>query len=281
MQKRRDVPLEKILKEAEVNTRGGNSRITLVTEDLFLYGMKNPRFVPNREAIIKLVKSVARVPGVKGIQPSHSSLAPVVADPGMVREVAEILIEHNWYCHGSKPIVTSEIGLETGSVRLMRKYMGGKMLPFRPEEWKEVVTQSFGIMNDVEWYPLATLIIGLPDEREEDVSETLGLMDDLHGYNAFYVPLFFVPLENCFLMNNQGTELDSLTKARWELFTRCWEYNVRIWGDTFLEHRIPNPLLFKFVKRVAIPFGGKVASLYYGRKHGEEMEKAIWRMANA
>jgi len=281
MQKRRDVPLEKILKEAEVNTRGGNSRITLVTEDLFLYGMKNPRFVPNREAIIKLVKSVARVPGVKGIQPSHSSLAPVVADPGMVREVAEILIEHNWYCHGSKPIVTSEIGLETGSVRLMRKYMGGKMLPFRPEEWKEVVTQSFGIMNDVEWYPLATLIMGLPDEREEDVSETLGLMDDLHGCNAFYVPLFFVPLENCLLMNNQGTELDSLTEARWELFTRCWEYNVRIWGDTFLQHRIPNPLLFKFVKRVAIPFGGKVASLYYGRKHGEEVEKAIWRMANA
>jgi radical SAM superfamily enzyme YgiQ (UPF0313 family) len=135
-------------------------------------------------------------------------------------------------------------------------------------------------MNDVQWYPLVTLIIGLPDEHEEDVLQTLGLMDDLHDYSSFYVPLFFVPLENCLLMNNQGTEVDSLTKARWELFTRCWEYNVRIWGDTFLEHRIPSPL-FKFVKHVAIPFGGKLASLYYGMKHGEEMEKAIWRMANA
>jgi len=281
MQKRREVSLQKIVKEVAVNTREGSSRVTLVTEDLFLYGMKDPRFVPNREAIVRLVKSVASVPGVTGVQPSHTSLAPVVADPEMVKEVAEILIERNWYFHGAKPIVTSEVGLETGSVRLMRKYMAGKMLPFAPEAWKEIATQSFGIMNDVDWYPLATLIIGLPDEQESDVLETLELMDDLHDCSTFYVPLFFVPLENCLLMNNKGTELDTLTRARWDLFTRCWEYNVRIWGDTFLEHRIPNPWLFKFVKRIAIPFGGRVASFYYGLKHGEEMKKAIWRMANA
>lgn len=281
MQRKRDVPLEKILQEVEVTTREGGSRVTLVTEDLFLYGVKNERFIPNREAVLRLVKNVAMVSGVKHLQLSHTSLAPVVADPGMVKEVAEVLVEHNWYFHGKKRIVTSEVGLETGSVRLMRKYMAGKMLPYKPEEWKEVVTQSFGTMNDSDWYPLATLIIGLPDEREEDVLETLGLMDDLKSFNAFFVPLFFVPLENCLLMDNRGAELDSLTKVRWELFTRCWEYNVRIWGDTFLEHRIPNPLLFKFVKHVAIPFGGKVASVYFGIKHGEEMQKAIWRMATA
>jgi radical SAM superfamily enzyme YgiQ (UPF0313 family) len=281
MQKKRDVPLESILKEVRTTTREGEGRITLVTEDLFLYGAKNPRFVPDRESVVQLVKSVASVPGVKQIQPSHSSLAPVVADPRMVQEVAEVLIDRNWYWHEGKRIVTSEVGMETGSLRLIRKYMAGKMLPYKPEKWQEIVTQSFGIMNDSCWYPLGTLILGLPDEREEDVVETLNLMDDLHDCKAFYVPLFFVPLENCLLMNNEGTELDNLTKARWELFTRCWEYNVRIWGDTFLEHRLTNPLIYSFVKRVAIPFGGKVAGLYYGRKHGEEMQKAIWRMANA
>ncbi len=281
MQKRRDVPLENILKEVEITATQGEGRITLVTEDLFLYGARNPRFIPNREAVVNLVKKVASVDGVKQIQPSHSSLAPVVADPEMVQEVAEVLIDRNWYWHGEKRIVTSEVGMETGSVRLMRKYMAGKMLPFEPEKWQEIVTQSFGIMNDNDWYPLATLILGLPDELEQDAVETLKMMDDLHDYRAFYVPLFFVPLENCLLMNNQGTELDNLTKSRWEIFTRCWEYNVRIWGNTFLEHRLPKPLLFNFVKRVAIPFGGKVASFYYGKKHGEEMKKAIWRMANA
>jgi radical SAM superfamily enzyme YgiQ (UPF0313 family) len=218
---------------------------------------------------------------VKGIQPSHMSLAPVVCDPAMVKEAAEILIDHNWYFHGNRPIVTSETGIETGSIRLMRRYMTGKMLPFKPEQWKDIVSQAFGILNDNDWYPLATLIIGLPDETEEDVAETLELMDDLKFFNAFYVPLFFVPLENCLLMDKRGAELDSLTKVRWELLIRCWEYNVRIWRDTFLAHRIQNPVLFRFLKRIVIPYVAKMAGIYYGMKHGSEMENAIWKMATA
>ena len=92
---------------------------------------------------------------------------------------------------------------------------------------------------------LATLIIGLPDEKEEDMLQTLELMDKLKDYNAFYVPLFFVPLENCVLMNKKGAEMDSLSKARWDFFIKCWEYNIKIWKPTFLENRIPNPLLYK------------------------------------
>ena len=281
MQIKRDMPLEKIMKEVELTTREGGDHITLVTEDIFLYGAKDKHFIPNKEAVLKLVKSVATHPGVRAIQPSHMSLAPVVHNTGMVKEIAEILIEHNWYIHGKKRIVTSETGVETGSVRLMRKYMAGKMLPFKPEQWKEIVSQSFGILNDNDWYPLATFIVGLPDEKEEDVVETLELIDDLKDYQAFYVPLLFVPLENCMLMNKRGAEANSLTKARWLFITRCWEYNVRIWRDTFLEQRIHNPLLYKLVKRMALPFVAKVAGIYYGMKHGQEMEDAIWKMVNA
>jgi radical SAM superfamily enzyme YgiQ (UPF0313 family) len=275
-----DVPLDEVMKEVETTVREGASRITLITEDLFLYGAKDRNFVPNKNAVLKLVRTIADYPGIKAIQPSHMSLAPVVHDPGLVREVAEILIDYNWYYHGKKPIVTSETGVETGSVRLLRKYMAGKPLPFKPEQWKEVVTQAFGILNDNSWCPLATLIVGLPDEREEDVAETLELMDDLKDYDAFYVPLLFVPLENCLLMNKRGAELDSLSKIRWEFLTRCWQYNVRIWRDTFLEHRITNPVLYKLVKRMLIPYAAKIAGIYYGAKHGEAMKEVIWKMAS-
>jgi radical SAM superfamily enzyme YgiQ (UPF0313 family) len=276
-----DVPLDKIMKEVETTIGEGASRITLITEDLFLYGAKEKNFIPNKEAVLKLVRSIADYPGVEAMQPSHTSLAPAVYDPTLVREIAEILIEHNWYYHEKKPIITSETGIETGSVRLMRKYMAGKPLPFKPEQWKEVVTQAFGILNDNDWYPLATLIVGLPDEKEEDVAETLELMDDLKDYDAFYVPLFFVPLEDCLLMNKRGAELDSLSKIRWEFLTRCWQYNIRIWRDTFLEHRISNPVLYKLVKRILLPYAAQVAGIYYRMKHGEAMKDAIWKMANA
>jgi radical SAM superfamily enzyme YgiQ (UPF0313 family) len=281
MQKKRDVPLAKIMNEVELTVKEGSDHITLVTEDIFLYGATSKQFIPNKDAVLELVKNVTEYPGVKAVQPSHMSLAPVVHSPDMVREMAEILVERNWYKHGNKPVVTSETGIETGSVRLMKKFMAGKMLPFKPEQWREIVSEAFGILNDNDWYPLGTLIVGLPDEKEEDVIETLELMDDLKDYNAFYVPLFFVPLENCLLMNKSGAELDSLTKARWEFITRCWEYNVRIWRDTFLEQRIQNPMLFKIVKQVAIPIAAKIAEVYYGMKHGPEMEQFIKKMASA
>jgi radical SAM superfamily enzyme YgiQ (UPF0313 family) len=284
VQRKVDIPLDKIVKEVEITAnefREKGTNITLVTEDLFLYGAKDKTFVPNEEMVLKLVKSVAATPNVKGIQPSHMSLAPVVNKPKMIKQVAEVLLEHSWYKHNGKRIVTAETGIETGSIRLMKKYMAGKMLPYKPEQWREIVPQAFGILNDNDWYPLATLIVGLPDETEADVADTLSLMDELKDFNAFYVPLFFVPLEDCLLMNKRGAELDSLTKMRWEFLTRCWEYNVRIWRKTFLGNRITNPALLKAINQAAIPFAAKVAQTYYSLTRDEQIGDVIWKLANA
>jgi radical SAM superfamily enzyme YgiQ (UPF0313 family) len=275
VQNKVDVPLDRILREVEITTGEGCDHITLVTEDLFLYGSKSKGFIPDREAVVKLVKGVAETPRVKSIQVSHMSLAPAVNNPQMIKELAEILIEKSWYSFCKKAIITAETGIETGSSRLMRKYMVGKMLPYKPEQWQEIVTDAFGILNDNSWYPLATLIVGLPDEKEEDVLDTLDLMDKLKGYKAFYVPLFFVPLENCVLMNKKGAELDSLSRARWDFFIRCWEYNIRIWKPTFLENRISNALLFKFINNVFIPAFARVAGVYYGWTRGEQLKQAF------
>ena len=279
MQNKIDVPVEKVMKEVALSTAQGSDHITLITEDLFLYGASDKKFIPNRKAVVNLVKSVADHPGVKSIQASHISLAPVWHDPLMIKQLAEVLIEKSWYSFGKKPIITAETGIETGSPRLMRKYMGGKMLPFKPEQWQEVVTNAFGILNDNDWYPLATLIIGLPDEKEEDMMQTLELMDKLKGYNAFYVPLFFVPLENCVLMNKKGTEMDSLSKARWDFFIRCWEYNIKIWKPTFLENRLNSPLLYKTFDQVLIPYFGKIAGFYYGLTRGQQLKQAFWTLS--
>src|SRR5690606_3929939 len=119
------------------------------------------------------------------------------------------------------------------------------------------------------------------DENEDDVLDTLTLMDDLKDYNAFYVPLFFVPLEDCRLMHNKGTELDTLTRARWEFLTRCWEYNVRIWRDTFLGNRITSPTILKAVNNAAIPFAAKIAQTVYGLKGKDKMSNIIDKLSKA
>jgi radical SAM superfamily enzyme YgiQ (UPF0313 family) len=282
MQHKIDVPMEKIMKEVALSVAQGSDHITLITEDMFLYGANDQKFVPNREAVVNLFKSVADYPGVKSIQAAHMSLAPVWNDPKMIRELAEILIEKSWYSFGKKPIITAETGIETGSPRLMKKYMAGKMLPYQPEQWQDVVTNAFGILNDNDWYPLATLIIGLPEEKEEDMLQTLELMDKLKDYNAFYVPLFFVPLENCVLMKQKGAEMDSLSKARWDFFLKCWEYNVKIWKPTFLENRLPSPMLYNAFDKILIPYFGKIFGTYYGLtrgSRGEQFKQAVYQLS--
>jgi len=277
MQKRRNFPIDKIMKEVEVNVKEGADLITLGTEDIFLYGAKYSGFIPNKKAVLKLLQSVTSNEGVKGIQPSHMSLAPVVYDPDLVKEVSEILIERNCYGYHGKPIVTAETGIETGSPRLIRKHMLGKPLPYKPENWREIVSQAFGILNNYDWYPLATLIIGLPDETEQDITQTLELIDDLGSYKAFFVPLLFVPLEGCRLDKEHGAELNSLSQLRWELLSRCWEYNFRIWRSSFLEYRFRNRLVYSLVTRFLLPSVGFATGLYYGLKHGEIVRDSIWK----
>jgi len=50
MQQRRNIPIEEIMQEVAVNVKEGNGKITLSTEDLFLYGAKDNGFIPNKEA---------------------------------------------------------------------------------------------------------------------------------------------------------------------------------------------------------------------------------------
>jgi hypothetical protein len=82
-------------------------------------------------------------------------------------------------------------------------------------------------------------------------------------------------------VHRKGAKLDSLTKMRWELLSRCWEYNARIWGHTFLRNRFSNPILFGAVRNIFIPYAAKLACIYYSLKHREGTREVIQRMAYA
>ncbi len=51
--------------------------------------------------------------------------------------------------------------------------MAGKVKPYKPEDWPTVVVDAFQILNDNNWVPASTLIVGLPGEEEHDVQLTL------------------------------------------------------------------------------------------------------------
>ena len=227
--------LEHIMKEVEINVKEGSKSIFTVTEDIFLYKSK-PGFIPDRKEIVRLYKSIASYPGVECILLSHASLAPIIYDPKLLEELTPVLIEKTKWNPGTskmykKPFISVEVGIETGSVRLMQKYMKGKALPYSVDNWPELVVQGIGLMNDHDWWPLCTIMTGQPEETEEDVIATLELIDDLRNHNAkmFYTPVLFIPLKDAILGNSRRTNLKNLTELQWEVLSRCWKNNIDFW----------------------------------------------------
>ena len=180
------------MEEVEINARNGTKMIMLVTEDIFLY-QSLPGFKPNREALEKLIKRIASVPGVEYIQVTHSSWPAAVYDPKALEVISPILYEKTFWEIRGKKYIGAIIGIESGSVRLMSKYMRGKAKPLSIEKWPEIVVEGAGIYNGNQWYPGGTIILGMPGETEDDALRTLELVDDLKDYMIVLIPLLFVP----------------------------------------------------------------------------------------
>ena len=258
-------PMEKIKKEAELNARAGSKMVVLQTDDIFLY-KHHERFVPNRKAVVELVNTIGKIEGVEYLQPAHAALSPVVHDPKMIEEIAPMLVEKGrWWCHGRK-VASVEVGIETGSVRLMEKHMHGKALPLETKDWPEMVVQAVGILNDNDICPLATLVVGLPGEREEDTIATMELVDDLRESEIFYVPLFFTSEEECLLSSARQADLHHLTDLHWDFFATCWSHNIKLWApDKQRKVAVGSMLLYM---------------LYYRWKHGARVARPIMKLTD-
>ena len=264
MRTRCSFPLEKIKKEAELNAKAGSKMITLQTDDIFLYKCKE-RFIPNREGIVELIKAIDEIPGIEYIQPAHAALAPVVYDPKMIEEIGAILANKGRWKLNGKKVASTEIGIETGSTRLMEKYMKGKVLPYKPKEWHEIVTTGIGILNDNDIYPLATLIMGLPDEKIEDSLATMELIDKLKDAKMFYVPLLFTSEEDCLLSKAKQADLRGLSELQWDFVATCWRRNINIWAPKVKWKTISGSLMAYY--------------LYYRWKHGKKILHPIMKFS--
>ena len=242
------VPKDRIMKAVAANVAAGNSQISLATEDMFIWGFneRQPFFFPNRNALLDLHRSIAEYPGVKWITLSHATIAPSVVDPALIEELSEILLDKspirmpNASTHPKGRTLNPLIGLETGSVRMARRIMAGKSLPFDAEHWPSVVINGLTILNRNNWVPVMTLIVGAPEETDDDVRDTLDLIFEMQrrGLRVILVPSVFTPLKDTRVADMTGvTETRDLTKLQWQLIMTCWRISASLalqswWGPS-------------------------------------------------
>lgn len=206
-------PIEDIVDEVKLNIENGMDKTILHAEDVLRYGSQ--KLVPEPEKLMKLLRELKQ--HTDNIVFSHFALASVASDPELVKDISQLLEV------GSEklPWFAAQTGLETGSPRLAKKHLKGKSKPFDAEEWPSVVRQSFEILDENDWIPCVTVIMGLPGETGDDVMKTLELIDDIYEKDFFIVPLMFVPLglsEDKDFFTREDMEAE-----HWQLLAKCIE----------------------------------------------------------
>jgi len=263
------------------NVCNGNKQISLATEDLFIWGQVQtgtPFFFPNREALLDLYAEIVNTPGVEQHVLSHCTIAPFVVDPLLIKKLSEILLPKSpihlprLSTHPQHKALAPLIGLETGSVRMAKKIMPSKAVPFPIEDWPSVVLEGLRVANQNNWFPVMTLMVGSPGETDQDVMATLDLIYEMErrGLFAILVPSIFTPLHDTRMEKQQGvTETRQLTPLQWQLILKCWKTDLR-------------PMLYSWWGPAAWRLGSIFMWLYKLRRvNGPNFTWPIWMFSGA
>lgn len=217
------LPKEFIMQEAALNAKSPLvNTITLLSEDTLRYGTPRGSWKPTGE-IVELVKELSTLG--KPISFTHCCLATALANP-------KVTEEFSYYCGLSEKHLSGfQTGIESGSPKIIEKYMVGKLKPWAPEDWPEVVEQGMAAMIDNYIIPHGTLVMGLPDETADDTVKTIELVDRLKDYPSLILPLFFVPLS---VIRDRPFIADMMTPEQKDLLMLSMSHTSR-WA-----RRLPN-----------------------------------------
>jgi Fe-S oxidoreductase len=275
----RNLPIEHILKNISVNVKYGEHNVWAQSEDIFLYNLEDHRYMnPNWDALVELFSAITGAEGVKHTNPTHGTISAPASNPEKFKKLSEAMKASPDNIIGLQP------GLETGSVRLVKKYMPRKALPFSAEEWPEVVFEGTKVLNENYWVPAYTAIVGFPGETDDDVIDTIRLIDRMEkelpekiGEKAHWTVtvLSFDPLAA--LAESEFFDVESqLTEMRFYLIYRTWRHIV-LEVERFLPHVVKNSLAKGILTRFFRYGSKKVLDALgaWGKARGYDPEKAL------
>jgi len=220
-QRMEHVPVETILADLETNVAGGQTCAVSSSEDFFRYGGRGSQV--NFEALRSLLERMHEVRGLRFMQIDHANISSVLQlSVEDLREIRRLLR----FGHHARYLWVN-MGIETASPRLLRSVSPGKAAPFSPEDWEAMVREAARRVDEAGFFPVFSIILGLPGETPDDVARTLKLVRDLDRRPVVVFPIFYEPLPRPGAEPDRTFSLDSMTPAHLDLYTTCHEINFR------------------------------------------------------
>ncbi|MCL5098631.1 MAG: B12-binding domain-containing radical SAM protein [Candidatus Omnitrophica bacterium] len=215
------LPVDTIVADLETNGVNGLTAVVNGSEDFFRYGGTGVSV--NFERLHTLLSRVRTVPGLSFIQIDHANISSVLQFS--IEQLAEVRRLLAW----TQPVeyLWVNMGIESANGHLVHANGKGKIAPFDPADWEEMVKEAAHRIIQSGFFPVFSIILGLPGETPEDVRRTLELVRYLGRQRAVVFPVFHEPVRFDDPKRGQSFHLGVMRPDHLELYTTCYEINFK------------------------------------------------------
>lgn len=257
-----------ILADIQTNVAGGITNVVSGSEDFFRYGATGPRV--NFEALHSLLTQMRTIEGLSFVQIDHGNISSVLQlSDEQLREVRQLL---SW--RARTDYLWVNMGIESANGRLVAANSPGKFSPFDGDNWADMVREACEKMTRNGFFPVFSVILGLPGETPDDVRATLKLVQWLGTQRAVVFPIFHEPVTPEARRVGHAFGIDRMSLDHLELYTACYEINFRQVPDLYWDNQRAGGV--SLLKRMMIQLlGGREVRAW--RKNFARTRQAILR----
>ncbi|MGD9158504.1 MAG: radical SAM protein [Desulfobacteraceae bacterium] len=247
-----------IMSDLETNLSAGLKSVVSGSEDFFRYGSSSTK--PDFNALSGLLTQMQQLKGLSFMQIDHANITSVLQlEEKELKEIRRLL---TW--EKAARYLWVNMGVESANGRLVAANSPGKIAPFSPDDWPEMVCEAVGRMTRTGFFPVISIILGLPGEQPSDVAATLKLVNELTSQELVVFPVFYEPILEEDIMSSGNFTIDKMRADHLELYRTCYEINFK---------RVPK-LMWDNQWAGGVPWLKRMALQAMGRA-----EIANWRMA--
>ena len=255
-----------IISDLQTNLDTGIKSVVSGSEDFFRYGATGIK--PDFEKLQNLLEQMRKVKGLSFMQIYHANITSVMQLSN--RQLTEIRRLLTW--DKKTDYLWVNMGVESANGNLVAQNCPGKVAPFRPDDWEEMVKETADKMTGAGFFSVFSLILGLPGETPDDVARTLKLVKHLANTNAVIFPVFYEPLSIEQIQEGKHFTINKMRAEHLELYSTCYEINFQKVPVLFWDNQRAGGV--SWLKRTIMRMLGKT-EIYSWRKTFKTVGKQI------